>query len=133
MASDAGLVDPVTRIARVAVGDLSPGLAEQGYDLSSVNNVAAMPSLHMAATLLVAIGAVRAYRRLWPLAAAYALTMGIALVYLGEHYVADLAVGAALALLAWHVAGRFTDRGDALPAPAPATAERERLAAMASR
>ena len=93
MASDAGLIDPVTRIARVAVGDLSSGLAHQGYEEASMNNVAAMPSLHMAATLLVAIGAVRAYRRLWPLAAAYTLTMGVALVYLGAHYVADLAVG----------------------------------------
>ena len=123
MAGDAALIEPVTRIARVAIGDLSPGLAEQGYDLSSVNEVAAMPSLHMAATLLVAIGAVRAYRRLWPLAAAYTLTMGVSLVYLGEHYVVDLAAGALLALVAWRLAGRFVDRGDATPV----LAERERL------
>jgi hypothetical protein len=66
------------------------------YDLLGGNPLAAMPSLHfatsvMAAHLLTEIG---------PLHGAvgwgYALTLGLALVYLGEHYVADLLGGLAL-------------------------------------
>jgi membrane-associated phospholipid phosphatase len=67
------------------------------YSVLGGNPLAAMPSLHfatsvMAAFLLAEVG---------PLAGAlgfgYAATLGFALVYLGEHYVVDLAAGAALA------------------------------------
>jgi membrane-associated phospholipid phosphatase len=66
------------------------------YSVLGGNPLAAMPSLHfatsvMAAFLLAEVG---------PLAGAlgfgYAATLGFALVYLGEHYVVDLAAGAAL-------------------------------------
>lgn len=66
------------------------------YSVFGGNPLAAMPSLHfatslMAATLLTDAG---------PVAGAvgwsYALTLGFALVYLGEHYVVDLLAGAAL-------------------------------------
>jgi membrane-associated phospholipid phosphatase len=68
------------------------------YDLGCVGYLwAAMPSLHfgsslMAAALLRETGAVAG-----ALGWAYALTLGFALVYLGEHYVTDLAAGAVLA------------------------------------
>ena len=68
------------------------------YSVLGGNPLAAMPSLHfatslMAATLLAESGPVAGAAG-W----AYALTLGFALVYLGEHYVADLVGGAALAL-----------------------------------
>lgn len=67
------------------------------YGLLAGNPLAAMPSLHfatsvMAAHLLAETG--------WVPGAvgwAYAATLGVALVYLGEHYVVDLAAGLALA------------------------------------
>jgi membrane-associated phospholipid phosphatase len=68
------------------------------YSVLGGNPFAAMPSLHfatsvMAATLLAETG---------PLAGAlgttYALGIGFALVYLGEHYVADLLAGLGLTL-----------------------------------
>jgi membrane-associated phospholipid phosphatase len=67
------------------------------YDLLGGNPYAAMPSLHfgtslMAARLLADAGPVEG-----AVGAAYAATLGIALVYLGEHYVIDLVAGAALA------------------------------------
>lgn len=60
------------------------------------NPWAAMPSLHlaaalMAATLLAELGPVEG-----ALGWGYALSLGFALVYLGEHYVTDLAAGALL-------------------------------------
>ena len=67
------------------------------YDVLGGNPLAAMPSLHfatslMAAHLLAEVGPVAG-----AVAWAYAATLGLALVYLGEHYVADLLAGAALA------------------------------------
>jgi hypothetical protein len=67
------------------------------YGVLGGNPLAAMPSLHFAtsvtaAHLLAATGPVGA-----ALGWAYAGTLGVALVYLGEHYVVDLAAGLALA------------------------------------
>jgi hypothetical protein len=66
------------------------------YGLLGGNPLAAMPSLHFATSLMAA-------HLLWevdPVAgafgSAYAATLGLALVYLGEHYAADLLAGAAL-------------------------------------
>jgi membrane-associated phospholipid phosphatase len=58
------------------------------------NQVAAVPSLHAAYPLLLALFAwPRARRWLRALLAAYVLAMGFALVYTGEHYVADVLLG----------------------------------------
>jgi len=66
------------------------------YSVFGGNPLAAMPSLHfatslMAATLLTDAGPVAG-----ALGWSYALTLGFALIYLGEHYVVDLLAGAAL-------------------------------------
>jgi membrane-associated phospholipid phosphatase len=66
------------------------------YDVLGGNPLAAMPSLHfatslMAAHLLAGVGPVSG-----AVGFSYATLLGLALVYLGEHYVADLLAGAAL-------------------------------------
>jgi hypothetical protein len=66
------------------------------YSVFGGNPLAAMPSLHfatsvMAAQLLTETGPVAG-----ALGWAYASTLGVALVYLGEHYAIDLIAGAAL-------------------------------------
>ena len=66
------------------------------YSFLGGNPLAAMPSLHfatsvMAAHLLTEAGPVQG-----ALGWAYAVTLGVALVYLGEHYVVDLLAGLAL-------------------------------------
>ena len=67
------------------------------YDVFGGNPLAAMPSLHFATSLMGA----HLLSEVGPLAGAlgwtYAATLGIALVYLGEHYAIDLIAGAALA------------------------------------
>lgn len=67
------------------------------YDVLGGNPLAAMPSLHFATSLMGA----HLLSEVGPVAGAigwtYALTLGLALVYLGEHYAADLLGGAALA------------------------------------
>jgi hypothetical protein len=55
-----------------------------------------MPSLHFATSLAGAISLSETGRGGGAVGWGYALTLGFALVYLGEHYVTDLAAGAAL-------------------------------------
>jgi membrane-associated phospholipid phosphatase len=63
------------------------------------NPVAAMPSLHTAFTVIVACALAGLIRsRLKWLLALYPLVMGVALVYLGEHYVIDVLAGLVYAL-----------------------------------
>jgi hypothetical protein len=69
------------------------------YGFLGGNPLAAMPSLHFATSVMAARELSAASERS-PLPGAlgwtYAVTLGLALVYLGEHYVADLAAGVAL-------------------------------------
>jgi membrane-associated phospholipid phosphatase len=67
------------------------------YDVLGGNPLAAMPSLHFATSVTAAhlmseVGPVSG-----TIGWAYALTLGLALVYLGEHYAIDLLAGLALA------------------------------------
>jgi membrane-associated phospholipid phosphatase len=92
-----GNIQPVRRIM-VEAGEYFWGRAWGPlYDFLGGNPFAAMPSLHfatsvMAAHLLTEVGHVQG-----ALGWAYALSLGFALVYLGEHYVVDLLAGLALA------------------------------------
>lgn len=133
MAAQAGLTAPITRIIPLvmsAVGTKSAGsLIEHGY--AYANNVAAVPSLHTAFALLVAI-------TLWPVVpkwlrpvvAVYPIAMGFTLVYTGEHYVFDVLLGwvytvaavlAGRALMRWWLARRAVahDRSESAPAYGP--------------
>ena len=86
-----------------------------------------MPSLHFCYAMLVAIFfRRRVSRRIRPLLLAYPPAMAISLVYAGEHYVIDVLVGAAYALLvagavnaAAAVIARVRSERSA-PAPSPA-------------
>src|SRR5437764_14651681 len=71
-------------------------LWEPLYSSLGGNPLAAMPSLHFATSLMGA----HLLQEVGPVAGAvgwtYAFTLGLALVYLGEHYAIDLVAGAAL-------------------------------------
>jgi membrane-associated phospholipid phosphatase len=63
------------------------------------NNVAAMPSLHAAFSLLIVMYIWRLVPRWWrPLLALYPPAMAFSLVYTGEHYVVDCVAGWAYAV-----------------------------------
>ena len=81
----------------VEVGEETWGSAWPAmYGALGGNPWAAMPSLHFATSMMSAIALSEAGRTAGTVGWAYALTLGFALVYLGEHYVTDLAAGAAL-------------------------------------
>jgi hypothetical protein len=96
MAAQRHLIGPVTRVIPLvwhALGLHSAGsVVEGGY--AYANNVAAVPSLHAAFSLLVAATLwPRRHRWLRPLVALYPLAMAFSLVYGGEHYVSDILLG----------------------------------------
>jgi membrane-associated phospholipid phosphatase len=78
------------------------------YDVLGGNPLAAMPSLHFATSLMAA----RLLSEVDPVAGAigwtYAATLGLALVYLGEHYAIDVLAGGALAEAVHRSAGPVT-------------------------
>ena len=67
------------------------------YGVLGGNPLAAMPSLHFATSVTAAHVLSDTGRVAGAFGWAYAATLGLALVYLGEHYVVDLAAGLALA------------------------------------
>jgi membrane-associated phospholipid phosphatase len=84
----------------VEVGRETWGPAWEGmYGALGGNPWAAMPSLHFATSLLAALLLSEAGPGEGALGTSYALSLGFALVYLGEHYVTDLIAGAALVAL----------------------------------
>jgi len=93
----AAAAPPRLRRVMVEVGEGTWGRAWPSlYSSLGGNPWAAMPSLHFATSALAAI----LLSESGPLAGgvgwSYALALGFALVYLGEHYVVDLIVGAAV-------------------------------------
>jgi hypothetical protein len=122
MASEHRLIGPTTRLVPVlwtwlGVG-AADGLVDAGYRYA--NEVAAVPSLHAALSLLVAMAVWP--RRLWAraLVALYPLAMAFAIVYTAEHYVADVLLGWAYAVasflaIRW-AAARLERRRVSLPA-----------------
>jgi membrane-associated phospholipid phosphatase len=66
------------------------------YSVFGGNPLAAMPSLHFATSVMAALLLAETGPAAGAVGWAYAATLGFALVYLGEHYAADLIGGAAL-------------------------------------
>ena len=95
--SEQGLTGEEVRRIMVEVGEGTWRSAWPGmYGALGGNPWAAMPSLHFATALVVADSLAETGRAEGVAGWAYALTLGFALVYLGEHYVTDLAAGTAL-------------------------------------
>lgn len=120
MASERGLIEPTARlIPRLwtwsGVG-AETGLVGTGYRYA--NEVAAVPSLHAALALLVALAAWP--RRWWArvLVGAYPIAMALAIVYTGEHYVADVLLGWTYAVASYAAVRALARRLRARRAPA---------------
>ena len=114
MASQDGYLGPVQRLSAqgwiyLHAGNLQSLLA-RAQDKGS-NPVAAMPSVHTATAVLVAIalGGLISSRWRW-LLALYPLAMAFALVYDGEHYALDLVAGAGYALAVHYAVQRWEQR-----------------------
>jgi hypothetical protein len=114
LASREGVLDWTTRSIGPISGQVPfvsvsfEGLFERGSEYA--NPVAAVPSLHAAYTLLIALVLWRSVRKARPFLAAYPVAMAFALVYTAEHYVVDILLGWAYALVALWAVHRVADR-----------------------
>jgi hypothetical protein len=96
-AAEQGLTEEEVRRIMVEVGEGFWGDAwPRMYDALGGNPWAAMPSLHFATSMVVASALADTGKVAGAVGWAYSLTLGFALVYLGEHYVTDLLAGAGL-------------------------------------
>lgn len=96
-AAENGYVDEPVRRLMVDVGERVWGRAwPYLYDSLGGNPWAAMPSLHFGTSAMAALILGDTGRAAGAAGWTYALTLGFALVYLGEHYVTDLLAGGAL-------------------------------------
>jgi membrane-associated phospholipid phosphatase len=102
----------VLRIMEPIGRQLGGGLYQAGYNVVGESNpIAAMPSIHFAVTFLLFCVAMD-YGRWWRiLGGLYALSMGAALVYMGEHYVVDVLAGGTVTSVGWIAAGRWIQSG----------------------
>lgn len=104
----APVVQRIMEPIAIAIGG---GLYEAGYKIVGESNpIAAMPSMHFGVTFLL-VWAARGKGLGWEIAAwVYSLSMGAALVYLGEHYVIDIIVGGMVTTYAWYATKAWMDR-----------------------
>jgi hypothetical protein len=114
LASEHGLIHVVSINS---LQDASNGLPKGSSFIASQiprNPVAAVPSLHSAYALLTVMIAWTWRRRVGYAFLFYPIVMWFSIVYLGDHYVADIIGGVAVALIGWGLAGRLTAPGGAL-------------------
>lgn len=127
LASDHGYLPHTWRITHAAVNHLpvpkAGAMFQKGTNWG--NDVAAVPSLHAAYTMLISLFLWPRVSRRWrPLLVAYPIGMAFSLVYLGEHYLIDILLGWAYAAVAvyavdWYAARRRQQH--------PARAEEEQV------
>ena len=101
LASELGYLPPLARVMDYVGAELTPGDSYNTLyeSLGVPNAVAAMPSIHMGVTFAMALWAGRRYPRLAVGLTVYSAAMGLSLVYMAEHYVADLLAGMLCALV----------------------------------
>jgi membrane-associated phospholipid phosphatase len=126
-ASLTGHLDPTYKVVTEVGGELNVNLYHYfDSQIRSSNPVAAMPSVHMAISVIVLLMAFRVNWLLGGLALAYNAAMAFSLVYLGEHYVLDILAGVLLTVAVYTAMGLWLRRRDrephAVPAP-PDTAD----------
>jgi hypothetical protein len=108
----------VLRIMEPIGKELGGGLYEAGYKIVGESNpIAAMPSMHFAITFIL-VWVAHGRGRGWESAAwLYALSMGAALVYMGEHYIIDVMVGGSVTTYSWFVTKAWMARNQPVVSP----------------
>ncbi len=95
------------------------------------NPVAAMPSLHTAYSSIIMLFVLSSFTGRWRwILLGYPVLMGVALVYMGEHYVVDVVAGVGYALVVHALSNAWERRHPARVTPAPGA--KARIPAQAS-
>lgn len=126
-ASLTGHLDPTYKVVTEVGSELHVNLYRYfDTQIRSSNPVAAMPSVHMAVSVIVLLMAFRVNWLLGGLAVAYNAAMAFSLVYLGEHYVLDILAGVLLTVALYTAMSLWLPRRgrepDEVPVPLDTTA-----------
>jgi membrane-associated phospholipid phosphatase len=101
IAAEHGLLAEIPRIVPRVLNSIVPGIFKTGDNVGGANDVAAMPSLHIAVVTVISYYFMTRGRVGIVLGVLYILAMSFALVYLGEHYFSDIVAGIGVALVSW--------------------------------
>jgi membrane-associated phospholipid phosphatase len=111
LASDSGQLETVHRVIPPFSAALAGNSYEQAAEAFDQNAVAAMPSLHVALTVVIAAVLAQFGPRWKRAGVAYVVAMCFALIYLGEHYLIDELAGLALGVGAWRATKHASQLG----------------------
>jgi membrane-associated phospholipid phosphatase len=102
MATLNGTIPHITRVSSKVFSSLGITDFPSVYNSMAPNPVAAVPSLHVGYSVLVAIFVFKLFGRKWgSLSLIYPFCIILGVVYMGEHYVFDVITGALLAYAAY--------------------------------
>lgn len=111
LASDKGLIEPITRVSSQVWAALGIHDFPSIYNKISPNPVAAMPSLHAAYATLLVLFIYKFYGKKWALLASiYPFLIYVGTVYQGEHYAIDEIIGALYAIAGFFAVRWFFKR-----------------------
>jgi membrane-associated phospholipid phosphatase len=102
LAAQRGIIPPLVRVSDVTYSHFSPFIAlPTVYKYIPPNLTAAVPSLHAAYPFFTPLFLRKKYPKAVPFFILYAAGVTFAVIYLGEHYFFDVALGLAYAYLAY--------------------------------
>ena len=108
LAGQTGQLPGALRVMDFVGGQVDGETYQNVYSsLGEPNSVAAMPSLHMGITFVLFLWAYDHWRPVSLLLLIYSVLMGLSLMYLAEHYLLDLLVGAGCAAMCYMAAKRW--------------------------
>ena len=104
MASQYGFIPPITHITNVVFAHFFGFIAlPTVYKYLGANLTAAVPSLHAAYPFFTALFLGKKFPKAIPALIIYACAIGFAVIYLGEHYFFDVALGLVYALAVYGI------------------------------
>jgi membrane-associated phospholipid phosphatase len=102
LAAQRGIIPQIVHVSDVAFSRFSPLIAlPTVYKYFAPNLTAAVPSLHAAYPFFTPLYVGKKYPKAVPFLILYAVGVAVAVIYLGEHYFFDVALGLVYAYLAY--------------------------------
>jgi len=102
LAAQRGIIPQIVHVTDVAFSQFSPFIAlPTVYKYFAPNLTAAVPSLHAAYPFFTPLFVGKKYPKAVPFLILYALGVAFAVIYLGDHYFFDVALGLAYAYIAY--------------------------------
>lgn len=105
LAVEKGYIDSITRVSSSVWAAFGVHDFPSVYNKIAPNQVAAVPSLHAAYSMLIALYTTKLFKTAWRLVVwVYPALIWVGTTYMGEHYVIDIIIGVLYAYVGYRVA-----------------------------